>query len=538
MQILNIHFNFFELITLILSFFLIFSGIFIHEYSKKIKFGIIFVVLGGLGLRLLFCLMNNFFNLWDEQYHALVAKHLMENPLKPVLFKNPAIPYYYPDWGANHIWLHKQPLFIWQISLSFELFGISPFTMRIPSIVLSTLLIILVYDISKKIFNPSIAIMSSALIAGNSFFIKLVSGSIPTDHNDVAFVFYVAASIWAWVNYTGSNKTKWLFIVGIFAGFAVLNKWLLGLLVYLIWGMSIFLTGKWKSLDSYKKFFFTLILTALISLPWQFYIHWAFPRESSWELNYNALHFFQVIEGHGGDFWYHFDKLKAIYGNLSFWILPFSFLITLLDKKNSNRYLIYSLWIAVTFVLLFFSLAKTKMQAFTMIVFPILVIFISHSIYNLISFIYGIIKPRLFLSSQKILILALFIVIFFKNFNYNDMEENYTNKNIDVHNKRIHWNNFYNISKHLGEILKNEDYVIFNYPRFQNIQCMILTNYTVYDYMPEPWHYFFIQKNARKLAVLDFNDLPDFIIKASDITKIKMKKNIETNLYSIDSIYN
>jgi len=537
MQILNIHFNSIELLSLILSISLFFFGVYFHEYKSKTKLGLMFVVLGGLLLRILFCLMNNFFNLWDEQYHALVAKHLIENPLKPLLFKNPALPYYYPDWGANHIWLHKQPLFLWQISFSFKLFGVSPIAMRIPSIILSVLLIIVVYDISKKLFNSSIAIISAALMGGNNFVIKLVSGSIPTDHNDVAFIFYVAASIWALIYFLNTKKIRWVFIIGIFAGFAVLNKWVLGYLVFLIWGSYIIFSGEWKSPKSYKYIFLSFLTCALISLPWQFYIHWAFPRESSWEFNYNALHFFQVIEGHGGDFWYHFDRIKDIYGNISFWIIPVSFIFLCFDKKNANKNILYSLWIAVIFVFVFFSIAKTKMQAFTMIVSPILVIFISYSIFSIVHIVHKFVRYRFKFFLHKLTLLLLFTVVFFQTFNYKNMEEIYTNKNIDVYNKRIHWNNFFNISKQLCKTLNNEDFVIFNFPRFQNIQCMILTNYTAYDNLPEPWHYYFIKKNSRKIAILDFGDLPENIVKADDITKIKMKKDINTNLFSIEKIY-
>ncbi len=538
MHIFSSGFSFIELISLLAGVFLILSGVFCHEFINKKGIGILILIIGGLILRVLFSLTDNFFNLWDEQYHGLVAKHLMENPLKPILYKNPALPYYYPDWGTNHIWLHKQPLFLWQISLSFKIFGISPFTLRIPSIILSSVLIYLVYDISKMLINSSVAILASAFTAGNNLLLKLVSGSVPTDHNDVAFIFYVTASIWALIIYLKNPKIKWLLIIGIFAGFAVLNKWVLGLLVYLIWGGGILFSEKRKDIASYKNLLISLFITFLISLPWQFYIHWAFPKESNWESYYNALHFFQVIEGHGGDYSYHIDKIKTIYGNISVWLIPIAFIFSVFDKNIKNKSIVLSTWVAVFFVYIFFSIAKTKMQAFTMIVFPLMVALVSLSIIKLIPFIFGILKLRLSDIFRKIAIFALFVIVFFQALNFNNLEENYTRKNIDVFNKRIHWNNFYNISNQLKDLLNNnEDYVIFNYPRFQNISCMILTNYTVYDYKPEVWHYFFIKMKGRKIAVLDFDDLPDFFVKTKDVLKIKMIKDSNTNLYSVEKIY-
>src|SRR5687768_9021004 len=53
---------------------------------------------------------DSFLHEWDERYHAVVAKNLIQHPLTPTLYKDPALPYDYRDWSANHIWVHKQPL--------------------------------------------------------------------------------------------------------------------------------------------------------------------------------------------------------------------------------------------------------------------------------------------------------------------------------------------------------------------------------------------------------------------------------------------
>ncbi len=38
---------------------------------------------------------------WDERYHALVAKNMIEQPFKPMLYKNPVLPYDYKDWDLK-----------------------------------------------------------------------------------------------------------------------------------------------------------------------------------------------------------------------------------------------------------------------------------------------------------------------------------------------------------------------------------------------------------------------------------------------------
>ena len=42
-------------------------------------------------------------NPWDERFHALVAKNLIADPLKPTLYRSPAVAFDYRDWTSNHV---------------------------------------------------------------------------------------------------------------------------------------------------------------------------------------------------------------------------------------------------------------------------------------------------------------------------------------------------------------------------------------------------------------------------------------------------
>ena len=57
-------------------------------------------------------LLDPFLNLWDERFHALVAKNLMNHPLMPTLYDDPVVSMAYDRWDRATIWLHKQPLFL------------------------------------------------------------------------------------------------------------------------------------------------------------------------------------------------------------------------------------------------------------------------------------------------------------------------------------------------------------------------------------------------------------------------------------------
>ena len=172
---------------------------------QKYKIGLILLVISAIILRFSFIQFDSFLHIWDERFHALVARNLIDNPLKPTLYQNPLLPYNPDIWITNHIWLHKPPLFLWQIALSIKLFGINEFAIRFPSALMSILMLFFLWQIGKIALNKHIAFYALLLYIPSSYFLELTTGFFPTDHNDIAFIFYVTASIWGWVRY---NQNK------------------------------------------------------------------------------------------------------------------------------------------------------------------------------------------------------------------------------------------------------------------------------------------------------------------------------------------
>ena len=111
-------------------------------------------------------------------------------------------------------------------------------------------------------------------------------------------------------------------MIGVYSGMAILCKWLVGLLIYFGWFILRVQQNKFK-LSFNKDIFASLIITLLIALPWQILTFIWYPAEASLAYKFNTIHFSKALEGHGGTFWYHFDKLNIIYGAIaSFLILP------------------------------------------------------------------------------------------------------------------------------------------------------------------------------------------------------------------------
>lgn len=361
----------FQVLLLIVSGLLVaFIGAYLFLKHERNRWHYLLLFLGVCLVSSGFALIPNYLNQWDEQFHALVAKNMMKNPLKPYLLGS-QFEYDFKSWDKNHIWLHKQPLFLWQIAASFKLFGINLFALRLPSILLHALTSMLVLSIAKRFLTSFLAILATFLFAFSAFQLSLVSGVQGMDHNDIAFLFYCTLSYWSWLKYNETKEFKYVLLIGFSSGGAILCKWLVGLVVFAGWGTVIVLT-QLKELKQWKNLVWALLIAISVFLPWQLYCYFVYPVEFSYEMKYNSLHFSKVLEGHAGDNYFHFDAMKSIYGNGSLISILIWIGITIMVVKGfvfrSGKYLF-----AVTIfcaIYIFFSIAKTKLEAYTLVASP------------------------------------------------------------------------------------------------------------------------------------------------------------------------
>lgn len=364
--------------------FLFFCFSILAYFRKKDKLALLSLTLCGASLFIFGALLDPYLNLWDEKFHALVALNTKDNFLFPKLYKEAIVPENnYLNWTSAHIWLHKQPLFIWQIALCFKIFGVSTFTLRIPSIIMATLAIPITHRIVSLLTDSQKGYFSAIAITFSWFLLNLVSGKGEIDHNDVCFFFYITTSLWAWIEYIHSGRQlKWIIIAAIFCGGAVLTKWLTGLLLYFVW--SVYLLSEYKfNIKEWKinHFALAILITTILVVPWQIYTFVQFPEMAKVEHEYNFQHLHSPVEEHAHPTTFYLRTLPHIFfGFLSLssispigpkqiitYIILFIGLITLVLslKKYSHK---ITLLTTLIFVYLFFSLAKTKMVTYPFIV--------------------------------------------------------------------------------------------------------------------------------------------------------------------------
>jgi 4-amino-4-deoxy-L-arabinose transferase len=306
MPIFATSFSDIQLLLLFLAAITFLSSVYFHIKEKEIL-SIGFLILTALLVFSFAALLDPFLNMWDERFHALVGKNLMKHPLIPTLYDDPVVNMAYNKWDRFHIWIHKQPLFLWQIALSFKLFGISEFSLRIPDIVLGSVLVFAGYRSGKLLINKRVGYLTGILILSTNYLVELLEGRQGLDHNDFSFMVYVSLSLWSLIEYQCTKKRYWIYLIGIFSGFAILCKWLVGLLVYLGW-VVIKMRQKMFKPSQYKDLLNALFITLLIALPWQIYTFVWYPVEAIKAYNLNILHFLTPLDGHTGTFWYHFEQ--------------------------------------------------------------------------------------------------------------------------------------------------------------------------------------------------------------------------------------
>ncbi len=451
------------------------TSIYLHFNRKNYQIALLMLIISGLILRLLMASVDPFLQEWDERFHALVAKNLMNHPFQPMLRVNPIMPYRIEDWCCNHIWLHKQPLFLYQMALSMKIFGINEISIRIPSAIMGSISIYFIYDIAKKwIKNIDVAYLAALLFAVSYYQLELTSGRLLLDQNDVAFTFYVTASFWAFIKYLYTeSKLKWALTIGLFVGCAVLIKWLTGILVFGGWGFYILLESRikfeWKE---WRYLFSSVIVSLFVFIPWQLYISHEFPIETSIMHKSNINHMLDDL-GHPGSMWFHLNHMRTIYGQYLLLFAPFG-IYQLFKTKNINKNLSISFISMIIVIYFFFSvIVKTKMPAFT---FPV-----NSIVWILISF--GILTSLKYRSKNKIFNSAFAISILLSFYTLKPWKiiahrsKSNVERNSKIENTLIYKN------LNLEDKLKGR--IILNCKGFEDVELMFYKDVNAFHWYPK-----------------------------------------------------
>jgi 4-amino-4-deoxy-L-arabinose transferase-like glycosyltransferase len=303
---------------------------------------------------------------WDERYHALVAKHLIEKPFRPVLYADPVLDYDYRDWTANHVWLHKPPLALWLMALSMKLFGVNEFAARLPSVILSTVGVYLTFCTGRLLFDPAVGLIAAALQVMNGLLLDLAAGRRPTDHVDTVLLFFVSLGGYAVALDQVRPRWRAVVLIGLCTGCAYLTKSYIALLIPGLWVAALVGTEQPKGALG-ARFLAMLALATALVVPWRIHVTSHFAPEAAWESGYVLRHLRESLEGHMSPWFSYLARIGRDFGELSYVPLLW-FIASPRSRWQGAGERLLLVWLLLP--LLVFSAAATKLPGYLAVSAP------------------------------------------------------------------------------------------------------------------------------------------------------------------------
>lgn len=483
--------------------------------QERYPLALALVGLAALGLRLWVGSLDPFLHDWDERFHALVARNMADHPFRPMLRTDPVAPYDFTAWCCNHIWVHKQPLFLWQMSLSIKILGNHVLAVRLPSILMGAMLVWPVFRIGQLVFNARTGFIAAWLWSCSYYSLELAGGAISMDHNDMAFSFYVTASLWAFFEYMAERKLSWLLLAGALAGGAVLCKWLAGMLVF----GGIGLLALMNSSDRRIRIDGLLALGAaiVVAVPWQVYTYLRFPAETAHEMTYNGRHVTEALENHAGTWRYYLDYLGFHFGGGSWLLIAIGILLAWLNYNRRQEQLFLALFLLIPY--LFFSLvAQTKLPSYVFFVAPLVILFIALLYDGIIS----LLPTSWTVGGGGILLclagLHMLRPAEIRQLHRDDQPTRYLkieDRGAKLHNTLIY--------RRLNSLVP-EGYVVLNAKSFEDVEAMFFSDRNVYHWWLSPEDYANVRAAGHRIACFpDFRDqvVPEYIRTDPDVLWIR-----------------
>ena len=432
----------------------------------------LFVLFAALCITVGSIFLDDFINLWDERFHALVAKNMLVNPLRPSLYAHPILGEINPQWKQqlywdnSVIWLHKQPFFLWCMALSYKIFGFSYWAGRLPAAVFSSIFGLMFYQtLRKELKDNGLVVIITGFVLLSYYSLSLVSGRQFVDQNDAIFVPLVGISTLLIWNFIANNNKYILILSAVICGAAVLTKWLPGL--YPLGFLTVSLLFRKELITKLHFVGLFLLIVAIVVIPWQWYCADHYPAYFSKEMAFNAQHFWEAVEGQVRPWWFHFTQLPEHYGIGVLLLTAMGIFRAFLIKHCA--YLSFAIMFIFTFV--FFSLAQTRMPSFTYVSMVSVMMLATNGAVWLFDKLQG----------WKYLALVFMILVSFENFKPHKIYELFAGQETKQYREGMLANR-----KYIEGLNLTKNDIVFNLPRHSYIELMLYSSSSAYPIMPMP----------------------------------------------------
>jgi outer membrane protein assembly factor BamB len=283
--------------------------------------------------------------------------------------------------GGVAMWIGKPPLFMWLMSLAYQVFGVNNFASRFWSAVFGSLSLVLIFYLGKKLYNLHVGFISALVLGTFTTFYSFARHAM----TDVPFVFFILASIYfLLLSEKPENANRYAALSGVFFGLAFLTKQFLALLIPLIAFAYLIATRRSLKVFFTKRFTRFWQMALLIVVPWLIYMVLRF-GPVFWETFFvysDVVRAVNPIEGHVEGYLFYFRYL--VNSENLFWVILLPFAAGLCAFNAAVRRLkadiLILAWMAI--VLVAFTFIQTKLYWYILPAFPAFALAISNFLYQ------------------------------------------------------------------------------------------------------------------------------------------------------------
>jgi 4-amino-4-deoxy-L-arabinose transferase-like glycosyltransferase len=129
--------------------------------------------------------------------------------------------------AGNSITVDKPPASLWPMEISARIFGVNPWSVLLPQVLLGVASVALLYIIVKRHFGPAAGIIAGGVLAITPVATLMFRYNNP----DALLVFVMIAAAWALMCAISDGRTRWLALCGALIGLGFLTKQLQVMLV-------------------------------------------------------------------------------------------------------------------------------------------------------------------------------------------------------------------------------------------------------------------------------------------------------------------
>jgi 4-amino-4-deoxy-L-arabinose transferase-like glycosyltransferase len=255
------------------------------------------VLLGAIVLSsswlLLRGLNNDYITLFDEAVHFNVVQNLITHCCTPRLHVGD-VHTDFRDWTDNHVWLHKPPVPLLVNAGVASRWPRSPRALRMASLIFAEALVVLVFLVGIRFFDPWVAVLGAAAFGFNRYTFDLVQGRQFSGIPDLTLAFCLLCALYCLLAIVESPKRRYFVAFGVFSGLGFLCKDGLAFIPFLVLGLVILELG-WRR--HALAFAYAAAIALAIAGTSTAYLTWHFPVEARYEQHMRLAHLFSDVEG-------------------------------------------------------------------------------------------------------------------------------------------------------------------------------------------------------------------------------------------------